>query len=142
MRQEKTIAIDTPGGRREVTVYEVRPRDVIDALRPSARDEGGDPVAGLLGLAGSLAPMCTDLELEALLDLYPSEIEAVWQAFRGVNDAFFRGARGLGLDTVLGEALRALRRSIERDLSGFVRASLPPGTGRPGTTDGNSSPPA
>jgi len=103
MRKTKTL--DNIGGK-PVTVYEIRPRDVLGWL-------GDEKALKDIERGKELLAQCCSLTLDELLDLYPSESELVWQAFEEVNSAFFGLLRATG---VLDEA-RAMIRMIAKEFS-------------------------
>jgi hypothetical protein len=74
---------------------------------------------------------CPELTQEALLDLYPSEIEELWHGFEEVNSAFLAVARKVGL----GEALIGTVRGAVMSSIRLFATSLPQGTDR---TSGNT----
>lgn len=104
MQKIKTVQI----GKRSFTVKELPIRTIWgllnneqDAAEVSILDRG----QGLLKLA------CPELDIEALLDMYPSEIEELWQAFEEVNSSFLGKVRMVGMDQIL---LNAVRDSIRQ----------------------------
>ncbi|MBU4526552.1 MAG: hypothetical protein KUA37_02025 [Desulfomicrobium sp.] len=84
---QKTNTLPDIGGR-PVTVYEVRPRDVLELFH--SREN-------LKTQAQRLLPRCVSLSADELLDLYPSESAEVWKAFQEVNSAFFDLLRAAGV---------------------------------------------
>ena len=84
---QKTLTLPDIGGR-PVTVYEIRPRDVLELFQ--SRDS-------LNSQARRLLPKCVSLSADELLDLYPSESALVWEAFQEVNSAFFDLLRAAGV---------------------------------------------
>lgn len=85
MRKTKTLENI---GDRPVTVYEVRPRDVLELFQ--SKDN-------LKTQAEKLLPKCVSLSADELLDLYPSDTAEVWKAFQEVNAAFFDLLRSAGV---------------------------------------------
>ena len=78
MRKRKTVKIDD----LEVTVYEVIIEDLLMTKLPESFDEIKDGLAGLL-------PKCTDLSIDKMKKMPPSDLKKVWDGFKEVNDVFF-----------------------------------------------------
>jgi len=118
-RKTKTITIDD----MRITVYEVVVADLLAAL-----DTPEDEAAGRLD---EFMPKCTDLSLDKAKTLAPSELKAVWDAFRDVNDVFFSLLEKLGVtDAVTGE----VRAAVLAELN----ATVP--TARSGGSSGSAAP--
>lgn len=126
MRKHKTLKIDD----KEITVKELRVKDVIDIFGDTNRD------TGLFDKAKEFLPRFTDnLTLDDLIAMAPSEIKTVYDDFKEVNAVFFDVAREMGLNNVLQE----LKASIQREFSGTLAASLRQAIPAPLTTDTPSS---
>lgn len=125
MRKTKTLdnIADKP-----VTVYEVRPRDILAFL---GEGEGIKDIER----GKELLAQCCSLTMDELLDLYPSESEIVWQAFEEVNAAFFALLRSTG---VLDE-VREMIRMIAKEFSAQFAMQYRLATLTQSTTDGSSS---
>ena len=94
MQKTKTIQI----GPRSFTLKELPVRVIWDLTNNSqAKKSAGMPdlFQDLLHLA------CPELNQEVLLELYPSEVEELWQAFEEVNTAFLGVVRRIGLIDIL-----------------------------------------
>ncbi|MGE4293709.1 MAG: hypothetical protein AB7E32_16040 [Desulfovibrio sp.] len=87
MRKTKTL--ENIGGK-PVTVYEVRPRDILDWI-------GDEKSIKDIEKGKDLLAQCCTLTVDEIIDLYPSESEQVWQAFEEVNAAFFALLRATGV---------------------------------------------
>jgi len=61
-----------------------------------------DRFTHLLGLA------CPELTQEALLELYPSEVEELWHGFEEVNASFLGVLRRIGLIDILIDSLKPI----------------------------------
>lgn len=117
MQKVKTIQI----GPRSFTLKELPVRAIWDLVNNGQAEQA----TGMLGRCEELLKLaCPELTQEVLLDLYPSEIEELWQGFEEVNAAFLGVIRRIGLDTALvGAVSEAITTSI-----GQFAASLPPVT--------------
>lgn len=129
MQKTKTIPI----GTRSFTLKELPVRVIWDLINNSQNEQSTgmlDRVQNLLKLA------CPELTQEILLELYPSEIEELWQGFEEVNAAFLGLIRRIGLDKAL---IGAVREAITTSIGQFA-ASLPAATdSESGTTATASS---
>lgn len=96
MRKTKTL--DDIGGK-PVTVYEIRPRDVMALFADGAQ---------IVDEAKALLPRCCSLTMDEILDLYPSESAMVWAAFEEVNKAFFDVLRAAGVFDQAREVIQIL----------------------------------
>jgi len=126
MQKVKTIQI----GPRSFTLKELPVRVIWDLVNNGQAGQA----TGMLGRCEELLKLaCPELTQEVLLDLYPSEIEELWQAFEEVNAAFLGLIRRIGLDTAL---IGAVSEAIATSIGQFA-ASLPavtvPGSGTTAT---------
>lgn len=113
MRKLKTIKIDD----REITVKELRVSDIIGLF-------GSGQSPDVMSVVAEALPRCSDVTLEDLKDMAPSEIETIYEAFREVNAVFFKVAGQMGLDAILEE----LKASIRKEFSGALADSFRPAT--------------
>lgn len=125
MRKTKTL--DNIGGK-PVTVYEVRPRDILSFL---GEGEGIKDIER----GKELLAQCCSLTMDELLDLYPSESELVWQAFEEVNAAFFCLLRATGVLDEAKDMLRMIAREFKEQFAMQYRLAMLTHS----TTDGSSS---
>jgi len=145
MRRSKRIKIDD----REIEVLELRVKD----LRALPELESGSLDGGLKGFeeaAGRILPLCTTLTLQDADDMAPSELRAVWKAFREVNADFFemqakaRAAAGrVGiLDDLLAAVRESVRAELSRSTSAFACSSSEDMSTPPNTATGSSCEPS
>jgi len=125
MRKTKTL--DNIGGK-PVTVYEVRPRDILSFLGEGEGIKDIDRGKELLA-------QCCSLTMDELLDLYPSESELVWQAFEEVNAAFFGLLRATGVLDEVKEMIRMIAKEFSAQFAMQYRLAMLTHS----TTDGSSS---
>lgn len=110
MQKVKTVQI----GKQSFTLKELNTRAVWELMN---NEQGaGEPGAGFHERVSALLAMaCPELNKEALLDLYPSEIKELWVAFEEVNADFLEVVRQFGMDRALIEAVRGVvKTSIEQ----------------------------
>ncbi|MDR2550020.1 MAG: hypothetical protein LBD10_07485 [Desulfobulbus sp.] len=137
MQKIKTIQI----GHKSFTLKELPVRTVWELLNnEQAAGTGGqaDHCKQLLRLA------CPELTDEALLDLYPSEIEELWHGFEEVNAAFLGVVRRIGLIDILIDSFKPVLAAefgkALMTLTGASAVSLPAATAPgSGNTDTASS---
>lgn len=121
MRKQKTIKID----EQEITVKELRVKDIRNIIEQGDKIEGLDQIEKIL-------PLATDLTLSQIEDMAPSELQTIWDAFRGVNAAFFDLVAKTGL-------VEALKSSILKDLITLFATLSDQVTKSPGNMDTPSS---
>ena len=125
MRKTKTL--DNIGGK-PVTVYEVRPRDILSFL---GEGEGIKDIER----GKELLAQCCSLTMDELLDLYHSESELVSQAFEEVNAAFFGLLRSTGVLDEVKEMIRMIAKEFSAQFAMQYRLAMLTHS----TTDGSSS---
>lgn len=125
MRKTKTL--DNIGDK-PVTVYEVRPRDILSFLTE------GEGIKDM-ERGKELLAQCCSLAMDEILDLYPSESEQVWQAFEEVNAAFFGLLRATGVLDEVKDMIRMIAKEFSAQFAMQYRLAM---LTQP-TTDGSSS---
>ena len=108
MRKTKTLENI---GDKPVTVYEIRPRDVLGWL-------GDEKSIKDIEKGKDLLAQCCTLTVDEILNLYPNEGALVWEAFEEVNAAFFALLRATG---VLDEVKEMIRMVASEFKEQFVR---------------------
>lgn len=132
MRKHEVIEIDG----RKITVSELKVKDILSLIQGEDGKLGAVTVSDVIRRAKDVTPLAVDCPPEELQDLAPSELEAVWEAFKRVNAVFFRGAGALGLTGVLED----LKNSAARIFSTLYFSSLSAAMDKaPGNTDMASS---
>lgn len=125
MRKSKIVTLE---GRGEVTVKEVTPRSVLDALQP------GDLSAQIRVLFADAVDYQGDL-----LELYPSELELIVASLLEVNAGFFGIAERLRLTGVIGDVAGMFQAQLRRILPEAFAASYRQAIKASGDTAGTSS---
>ena len=119
MQKTKTIQV----GEKSFTLRELPVKVLWNLLNNEDKEKKTSIIENSQAL---LKLACPDLTREALLELYPSEIEELWKGFEEVNSAFLAVARKIGL----GEALiGAVRGAVMSSIRLFA-SSLPRGMDR------------
>lgn len=121
MRQRKTIKLDD----REVTVKELTVKEILDIGNRIADQGTGtegegksdnlslDAIKGALDKHMGLA--VEGVTVTDLMEMAPSEIDQIYQAFKEVNKVFFALAHQAGLQ----DLVRTLQEAIKKD---FLRS--------------------
>jgi hypothetical protein len=113
MRLKKTFEIE--GYAKKFEVKELTVKEIIDLSKDKAVDNL--TVESLKELFQTrLLPLCSNIELDDLLEMAPSELMTIWQNFEEVNKTFFELARNAGV----GETLAELKKAIIADFSSFA----------------------
>jgi hypothetical protein len=138
MINEKSITLR---GGKVVLVQEVRVRQILKVL-PFLDDITGSKKAGQVEkktesdqgtvvVEKSFLENATDflratcgLSVQELEDLYPSDLEKLWQAFREVNSFFFGMAEKLGLAEQLGTVIRSILDGVGNQLADSLKEDI------------------
>lgn len=111
MQKTKTIQI----GNRSFTLKELQVRAVRELIN------GVDDKASMIDHCLDLLKRgCPELDVEVLLDLYPSEIEELWKGFEEVNASFLAIVRLVGMDRAL---IDAVRQAVTTSIGQFASLS-------------------
>lgn len=124
MRKQKIIKIDN----KEITVKELTVKDILamaDAL------EKGD----LKAIVNTDLHRLTDLKIDDLKEMAPSEIRLVFEAAKEVNADFLSAARKVGLEKIVQETVASIAQNCCALVSGSLRQATPDAS----TTDGAPS---
>jgi hypothetical protein len=134
MRKRKIVKIDD----REVTILELRTKD-WRKLFADLENLGQD---GLKGHLEEVLSLATDLTLDDLDEMAPSEIDLIWEAFEEVNKSFFGKLRKMGISEKF--LFDWIAETFKKELT--LTSSTGPsaissfgGIETPGNTDGPSS---
>lgn len=114
MQKVKVVQI----GPRSFTIKELPVRAVWELMNNEQGESEQLPFGEKLNRLLSMA--CPELSKDTIIDLYPSEIEELWQAFQEVNSAFLGVVRQIGLFEILVGGIKPI---LERELTNaMVRA--------------------
>lgn len=127
MARSKKIKIDD----REITVNELKVKDIRALLEIGEDIDVGTPGA-FFEKVGEYLPRVTNLTLDDMDEMAPSELRRVWDVFAEVNENFLAAVRESGLVAVLVD-------SISTNLTASFAAVLNEGTGGSSTTAGAPS---
>ncbi len=126
MQKTKTIQI----GPRSFTLKELPVRVIWDLINNSQAQE----TTGMLDRFQDLLHLaCPELTQEVLLELYPSEVEELWQVFEEVNAAFLGVVRRIGLDKALFLAMHETITTSITQFAGSLPAVMVPASGTTAT---------
>jgi hypothetical protein len=118
MRQRKSVKIDD----KEYTVKELSVQDMLEIA--GAATASTRTVVGIQELIAAHLPKASDVTMDDLKKMTPSEIKILWEAFREVNSVFFGLTDSVGLTAMLSD----LKNSFIREWSLLVQTSLKRGT--------------
>ena len=121
MRKRKSIKIDD----REITVYELKVRDIIDL---AGLFDGGSPVE----ILRSELHRITDLSPDDLTEMAPSELRQILDVAREVNADFLAAARAVGLTKIVEDLIH----QVGSTFGGLLAGSSKPATPDASTTAG------
>lgn len=117
MRIRKTIKLDD----REITVKELTVKEILDVGNRLA-DQDKDSSVTLDSIREALDQHLSlgveGVTVADLMEMAPSEIDTIYQAFKEVNKVFFAVAQQAGL----ADLLRQLQEAIKRDFLSSLAA--------------------
>lgn len=119
MRQRKVIKID----EKEITIKEMTIKEIMGIVTDFTEMETTG-IEDFKQQINKILPMVSDISLEEILKLAPSEAKEIYDIVREVNAVFFDMAEKIGLQKILGN----LKNSIVSDFSSLVVDSLKPAT--------------
>ena len=119
MRKREIIKIDD----REITIKEMTIKEIMGILNNFTQMKQTN-LDGFRSQVNEILPLVTDIDLEDILKMAPSEAKLVYEKIKEVNSVFFEIAESLGMIKVLGD----LKASIVSDFSSLLVGSLKPGT--------------
>lgn len=119
--KQKTVKIND----REITVKELTPRNILDIL--DGVDEQNIQTTDLVELLNKHLDKAVNLKFEEILDIPPSDLKELYEAFKEVNSIFFDMAGQMGLGQILVRAKEA----FDQDVSKLFASLQKPGTQEP-----------
>lgn len=114
MRKHKVLS---DIGGKPVTVYEIRPRDILGWL-------GDEATLKDLEKGKELLAQCCTLTVDEIIDLYPSESERVWNAFEEVNASFFALLRATGVLDEVKDLIRIVASDFKEQFARQYRLAM------------------
>lgn len=123
MAKSKTIKIDD----REITVKELKVKVVRLWFEMSETKEDN-----IMTIINQFLPLVTNLKIEDVEDMAPSELKLIWEAFKEVNADFLEWVEHLGITKMLGSLIQ---KQLNEAFAGLSSGD----TLTPGITDGVSS---
>ena len=123
MRKSKQIKIDD----QEILIKELRVRDIMDifqAIGEADEAKSQDDIAIFKNLFTQNLLLITDIPLDKLIDMAPSEIKILWDAFCEVNDSFFGLDRRLKLDEIIERLREAILKDFSELAAGFFKQGM------------------
>lgn len=98
MRITKTFEIE--GYDESFTVNELRIKEILSLMSSESLED-----ISLEGMKSKFSdvflPMCTNIKMEQIEEMTPSEVLVIWEKFREVNKSFFDMAQKMGLNSVI-----------------------------------------
>lgn len=120
-------------GKKVVTVREMSVRQIASLVDMENSEPGKDEnpddfsISELATRLDTFLSMATDTSREELLEMYPSEVEEIWNGFREVNSSFLglAGKLGkLGFDRLLKKFIPLVLDVIEVEIETSIKESL------------------
>lgn len=118
MRKREIIKID----EKEITIKEMTIKEIMGIMN-NFTQTGETNLNSFRKQIDDILPLVTDITLDDILKMAPSEAKLVYEKIKEVNSVFFEMAESLGMIKVLGN----LKDSIVGDFSSLVVDSLKQG---------------
>ena len=119
----KTITFKIEGYDKPYTVNELSIREIISLIQNDVV-QGQDIESLKQVFTDVLLPMCTNVSLDELMDMAPSEIKQLWDKFQEMNSVFFDVAQKMGI----AEIWEDLKKGVIADFSKLLALSSKPVT--------------
>ncbi len=104
----KSMSVNIEGNKKVFQFKELTVRQIMDVFDVVKEFKTGMSFQEMFGLVESSMATCSNVTLEDLQALAPSELEQLWTEFKGVNSSFFKMARTLGMDEMITSIRAAL----------------------------------
>lgn len=132
----KTKEISIEGIADPIQIFELRVKDIYGLFQELTSGENDLTADNLHKLAEKWLPKATNLTIDKMMEMAPSELEQVSETFKEVNGSFFKIAQKLGLT----DLLMGVKGAMLNDLNILFADSLSEAMDKPsGATDGASS---
>jgi len=137
-RKTKTLKIE--GLKEDVVIQELTVRQIVDLVDNDnlfAMTKGDKGLVGNLkeAIDSHFLELCTNIKTKDFLDMAPSDVKEIWDAFKEVNSVFFDMARQAGLMEVVNKIKDDVVATIKEDFSKLPVGLLKQATSESLTTD-------
>lgn len=129
-RKTKTFQLE--GFEKQITVYELTVKQIIEFMQKDIKDTS---LFGFKNQIEDLIPLASNLTMEEVYGMAPSEIKTIWNNFREINNTFFEMSQQLGLTSLLGDLKQAIIEDFGKVLVDSSKLDIPESV----TTDTPSS---
>ena len=96
-----TKTFDIEGYDKTFMVRELRVKEVLSIVQDDTLGDDLSLETMEKKFGDTFLPLCSNVTLDELKEMTPSEIMTIWDAFREVNASFFVVAKGLGFQTMI-----------------------------------------
>lgn len=133
MRREKEIDIDG----KKIMIYEIRPLDIKQTFEDNI--ENINDKTSFFDIFELFMPFCSDIKSSDFFELYPSEMEIIFETFKEVNAFFFKVAAGIGIQDYLNQILLIIRKDLFQNFASILHGLQDRVTTDVGNTDTDST---
>jgi uncharacterized protein YktB (UPF0637 family) len=125
MRKTKTFKIE--GNDKSFEVRELKVKEIIGLLQQaSTKAETSTELFGLKEvLEDNFLPLVSNVTMDDIQEMTPSELEIVYNHFREVNKAFFDVARTTGFQEIAEELKKAFLSDFSALFASSSRQAIP-----------------
>jgi hypothetical protein len=126
MKKQKTVEIQTSANQvKRFTVSELTVLDIKAIYYALISEEQGWAPSDLLQFARDWLPLAVNAAPEELLELAPSELELLWEAWKEVNQVFLKTSAAVGISGLLARVAEEAKNSITKALTVSLSSSWP-----------------
>ena len=101
----KTTTFQIEGYDKQFEVRELTVKQIMELMQKDAEDTS---LLGLIGQIKDFLPIATNITMDEIYVMPPSDIQVIWDKFKEVNKTFFGVSQQAGLGDLLGEMKRAI----------------------------------
>ena len=123
--RELTFEGEDAKSKKTYQVYELRVKQIIALMEDNTFGDDLSLLALKSFVESQLLPLCSNISMKELYDMYPSEIEECWNAFREVNASFFVGIKAMGLTSVMETVKQAIINDFSKMLVDSSKQVIP-----------------
>ncbi|RLC88913.1 MAG: hypothetical protein DRJ03_01340 [Chloroflexi bacterium] len=120
----KTETFKIEGYDKSFTVTELTVKQIIGLVQDDVQTAGDDFDALRSIFADKVLPLASNVTMEDLVEMAPSDIKEFWDHFYKVNSVFFEMARKSGLKAVLETLQTAILSDFGKWLAGSLRPDI------------------
>lgn len=120
----KTNTFKIEGYKKQFEVYELTVKQIIGLIQDKAL-EGNLSLDDFREYFDRVLPKLSNVTIDELLEMVPSDIKLLWEEFSTTNETFFEVARKSGLESLVGQLKKAIIADFSKWLAGSSKQDTP-----------------